>query len=271
MNRNWISPRRVCLMCYFIVLWPHVLLAENHVSVHEVATRPGVTVRVLLIKPEQPVATILLFPGGNGRISFQPDGSTSYRGFPVRKPDLFVLHGFAAAVINAPSDRVPEPAMNFFRDTAMHMEDVRRVLAFLRKETNGPIWLVGHSAGSTSAANAAITLRDSGPAGVVLVSSKNGKHDRISANLDGLNIEEITVPTLVVHHEQDECEYTLFTNAQRLMGRLKKAIKSALISFKGGGPVSGDKCGSLHYHGFPGLEQEVASRIADWIKANLKQ
>jgi len=76
---------------------------------------------------------------------------------------------------------------------------------------------------------------------------------------------------LVVHHEQDECEYTLFINAQRLMGRLKKAAKSELISFKGGGPVSGDKCGSLHYHGFPGLEQEVASRIAAWIKAHLKQ
>ena len=54
------------------------------------------------------------------------------------------------------------------------------------------------------------------------------------------------------------------------MGRLKKAAKAELISFKGGGPVGGDKCGSLHYHGFPGLEQEVASRVSDWIKDALK-
>lgn len=250
---------------------PHALHAENQVSVHDVATRPGVTVRVMVIKPERPIATILLFPGGNGRISFQPDGATTYRGFPVKNPELFVRHGFTTAVINAPSDRMPEPAMNFFRDTAAHLEDVRQVLDFLRMETNNSAWLVGHSAGSTSAANAAITMRDGDSAGAVLISSKNGKHDKFSANLDGLNIEEITVPTLVVHHEQDECDYTLYTNAQRLLRRLKKATRSELISFKGGGPVSGDKCGSLHYHGFPGLEQEVTSRIADWIKATQKQ
>ncbi len=104
-----------------------------------------------------------------------------------------------------------------------------------------------------------------------MISSENGKPDLRSGYLDTLKIEEIAVPTLVVHHEQDVCEYTLFTNARRLMGRLKKAPKSELISFKGGGPVSGDRCGSLHYHGFPGLEREVSSRIADWIKANGKQ
>ena len=87
--------------------WPHALYAENQISIHEVATRPGVTVRVLMIKPERPIATILLFPGGIGRVTFQPDGGTGYRGFPVRKPDLFAQQGFVTAVVNAPSD-VPD-------------------------------------------------------------------------------------------------------------------------------------------------------------------
>lgn len=260
---GWI--RGILLGC---ALWPQSINAQNAISIHEVATRPGVTVSVLMHSPEQPIATVLLFPGGNGRIRFQPDGSTSYRGFPVHKPELFAQRGFVTAVINVASD---VPAGHFLRITAAHADDIRHVIAFLRKETNIPLWLVGHSAGSTSVANAGISLRNEGLAGIVLISSENGKPDLRSGYLDRLNIEEIALPTLVVHHEQDECDYTLFVNARRLMGRLKKAARSELISFKGGGPVSGDKCGSLHYHGFPGLEQEVASRIADWIKVNLKQ
>lgn len=251
-------------------LWSATSRAADQISVHDIPTRPAVTVRVLVIKPDLPIATILLFPGGIGRVSFQPDGGTSYRGFPVRTPKLFVHQGFMTAVINAPSDRLPSPAMNFFREAAAHAEDVQHVIAFLRKQANVPLWLVGHSAGSTSVATAAIRLREGGPDGIVLISSKNGKYDRASANLDGLDIEEITVPALVVHHEQDECAYTLFRNTQRLMARLKKTARSELVPFKGGGPVDGDACGSLHYHGFPGIEQDVAFRIGDWIKTTLK-
>lgn len=252
------------LVVFGCMLWPCSLMADHHVAVHNVATRPGVTVPVLMIKPEKPVATILLFPGGAGRVTFQPDGSTGYRGFPLRKPELFTQLDFVTAVINAASDI---PATHFFRNTATHAEDIRHVVAFLRKQSDLPLWLVGHSAGSTSVAHAAITLKDEGIAGIVLISSENGKPDRRSGYLDPLRIEQITLPTLVVHHEQDECEYTLFANAQRLIGRLKKSAKSELIALRGGGPVSGDACGSLHYHGFPGLEQEVASRISDWIRA----
>lgn len=146
------------------------------------------------------------------------------------------------------------------------MDDVGHSLAFLRTQGPAPVWFVGHSAGATSVANAASRLRTGGPEGIVLISSKNGKHDKASANLDGVNIEDIMVPTLVVHHEEDACEYTLFRNTPQLMRRLKNSVRSELISFKGGGPVEGDSCGSSHYHGFPGIEADVASRIVDWIK-----
>lgn len=263
--------RRAGLMLMCCMPWSAALPAADQVSVHDVATRPGVTVRVLTIKPERPIATILLFPGGNGRVTFQPDGSTSYRGFPVRNPALFTQHGFMTAVINAPSDRLPSPAMYFFRDNAAHLEDVRHVIALLRRETNAPVWLAGHSAGSISVSNAALKLRDDGPDGLILISTVNGKFYKYSSTLDDIKIEDIAIPILLVHHEQDECEWTLFRNAQRLMPRLKKAVRAELVSFRGGGPVEGDPCGSLHYHGFPGIEQEVASRIANWIKTALKQ
>jgi len=255
------------LLC--CALWPIAVCAAEEIRVHDVPTRPGVTVSVLVIKPERPLATLLLFPGGTGRVSFRPDGTTTYRGFPVRNPHLFVQQGFVTAVINAPSDRLPNPAMHFFRDTAAHAEEVRQVIALLRKEANVPVWLVGHSAGGISVANSAIRLRDGGPDGIVLMSAVAGKYYRYSTSVDGLDIERITVPVLVLNHEEDECEWTQLRNARLLMERLKKAPRSELMSFKGGGPVEGDVCGSLHYHGFPGIEQEVVSRIADWIKTTL--
>lgn len=69
---------------------------------------------------------------------------------------------------------------------------------------------MGHSAGSTSVVNAAVALRGEGVAGIVLISSENGKPDRRSGYLDELKVEEITLPTLAVHHEQDECACTQY-------------------------------------------------------------
>jgi pimeloyl-ACP methyl ester carboxylesterase len=222
----------------------------------------------MTVTPDRPIATIVLIPGGAGRVTFHRDGTTSYRGFPVRAPELFARRGFLTAVVNAPSDPGLDPGKHFRRDTAEHAADVGHVLALLRKHAEVPVWLVGHSAGSTSAANAAIRLRTGGPDGIVLISSENGKPDHRSGYLDALRVDEITVPTLVVHHEDDACDYTLFRNVPRLMRRLNPAIRSEVISFTGGGPVEGNPCGSLHYHGFPGLEAAVAARIGDWIAAD---
>lgn len=252
----------------FGFFWVATAHGTDRIAIHEIPTRVGVSVPVMVITPEKPSAAILLFPGGNGRVTYHSDGSTGYRGFPVRKPGLFAQQGFLIAVMNTSSDTPPR---HFFRDSSSHTEDIHHVIAFLRKETDKPLWLVGHSAGSTSVANAAIQLRNAGITGIVLISSENGKPDLRSGYLDKLNVGEITVPTLVVHHEQDECEFTLFENAQKLMRRLNKSVKAELVAFNGGGPVSGDRCGSLHYHGFPGIEQEVAARIAGWIKATINQ
>jgi len=240
--------------------------AANEVSMHELATRPGVTVQVMLIKPEQAVGMLLIFPGGNGLVTFNRDGTTGYRGFPVKNPAIFARHGFVVAVINAPSD---QPSY-FRRDSRAHTEDVARVLEFLRQQSDQPLWLVGHSAGSTSVANVAIELRAQRPMGIVLMSSENGRSDTRSGYLDPLKIEDINLPVLVIHHRQDECPFTLFSNAQKMSQRLKSSPRTELLSFSGGGPVTGDTCGSLHYHGYPGIEEEVAARVAAWIKAQPK-
>ena len=241
-------------------------------SVQDLGTRPGVTQRFLLIKPEKPVAAVILFAGGHGGLNISGDRGFGWgRGnFLVRSRELFARHELLVAVIDAPSDRLPSPALDFFRDTAAHAEDVRHVIAALRKEANAPVWLVGTSRGTTSVANAAIRLKDASPDGIVLTSSMVGNRAGWGS-LNLMDVADIKVPTLVVHHENDGCRATLYQDAKAMFEKLAAAPKKEFVTFKGDGPPKGPPCEAHHYHGFIGIEDEVVARIADWIKANSKR
>ena len=242
-----------------------VVAAAAEISVKDLATRPGVTQRVLLIKPARPVASVILFPGGNGLIHIGSDGSPGRGGnFLVRTRNLFARAELAVAVIDAPSDRVDGPGLQYFRQSADHAADIEHVIAFLRKEVNAPLWLVGTSRGTVSVVNAAIRLGDKGPDGIVLTSTIVG-NDR--ERVPGMDIGAIKVPTLVVHHEGDQCRICLFSDVRSLMAGLK-STRPELATFSGGGPPRGNPCEARHYHGFIGIEDDVVKRIADWIKAH---
>jgi pimeloyl-ACP methyl ester carboxylesterase len=247
-----------------LALLPAAALASE-VSVKDIPTRAGVTQRVLLIKPEKPVASVVLFAGGNGLVAIGADGRPGRGGnFLVRSREHFAREQLLVAVVDAPSDRIDGPALDFFRQSAEHAHDIAQVIALLRQEAKVPVWLVGTSRGTTSVANVAIRLRENGPDGVVFTASMVGA-DR--ERLPAMAIETIRVPVLVVHHEEDQCKYCLYSDVPGLMTGLKGAPKLELIAFKGGGPVRGDPCLAFHYHGFVGIEEQVVRRIADWIKA----
>ncbi len=242
-----------------------ILAPAAEISVKDITTRPGVTQRVLLIKPEHPVASVILFAGGNGLVHIGPDGSLGRGGnFLVRTRDLFAREGLVVAVIDAPSDRVEGPGLQYFRQSADHALDIEHVIAFLRKEVNAPLWLVGTSRGTVSVTNAAIRLAGKGPDGIVLTSTVIGPdRERVPA----MDLGAIKVPVLVVHHEGDQSRVCLFSDIKSLMAGLK-STRPELVSFSGGGPPRGNPCEARHYHGFIGIEDDVVKHIADWIKAH---
>lgn len=51
------------------------------------------------------------------------------------------------------------------------------------------------------------------------------------------------------------------------MRSLTQAPKKELIAFVGGDPSVLDPCEATSYHGFLGLDAEVVTTIASWIKA----
>lgn len=249
-----------------LALHPGPAPAEE-MRVEPLASRPGVTLPVLVLRADRPVASVILFAGGDGKLGgFRPDGTPARGGnFLVRSRAVFLEQGLTVAVVDVPSDRLEGRGLIGFRQSPQHMQDIAAVMRHLRQLTPVPVWLVGTSLGSVSAAAAAIQIREDGPQGIVLTSSV--VNPGFQGNLPSLRLGEIRVPTLVVHHELDECKESLFKDVPPLIAGLRAAPRKELIAVRGGGPPKGDPCEPWGYHGYPGLESRVVISIADWIKA----
>lgn len=245
-----------------------IALGQNAERVVDIPTRPNVTQRFLYLSPENPKAAVILFAGGHGGLQITQEGSLGWGkgNFLVRTRRQFVERGLAVAVIDAPSDRQSSPFLGDFRQKDEHVADVKAVIAWLKKQNNGPVWLVGTSRGTESAAfiAAQIGSKGGGPDGLVLTST-------ILSNKKGrpvpeMPLESIVVPVLVVHHERDGCRLCSYAEIPRLMNKLSAVPRKELLTFKGG-ENRGDPCEAFAYHGYNGLEKEVVGKIAEWIQA----
>ena len=238
-------------------------------EVRTLATRAGVTDAFFLITPDAPpVASVVLFSGGEGVVGVGRLKNPEWgRGnFLVRNRRTFAGHGILVAVVEVPSDHKTGYGYGAFRASREHAQDIAAVIAALRREASVPVWVVGTSMGTVSAANAAARLREGGPDGLVLTSSVTRKSRVVGVTLSDVDLDEIRVPTLVVHHENDACVVTPIADAWTLPRRLKRAPKKEVVAFRGGSPV-GDPCEGYAHHGYFGIDDEVVKAIADWIKA----
>lgn len=252
-----------CLWLALLVLAPAVHADATRAI--DIPTRPGVTQRFALIAPEKPKATVILFTGGDGWINIQPDGSIKRQGnFLVRSRQLFADQGLMVAVLDAPSDRQSAPYLSGYRQKPEHVADVKAVIAWLKQRANVPVWLVGTSRGTQSAAYVATKLAggDGGPDGIVLTSTI--LTDPRSPAVPEMELSRLQIPVLVVHHKRDGCKHCQFSDMSRLMDKLAPLARKELFAFDGG-ISEGDPCEARAFHGFNGIESDVVARIAGWV------
>jgi len=231
-------------------------------------TRPGVKQGFLLLQPDaKPVAAVILFAGGHGNL--QLDGRSLGWGqsnFLVRSRDLFAGHDFLVATIDAPSDRKGSDGMlGGFRASAEHAADIDAVIAYLRKQTDVPVWLVGTSRGTESATSVAIHAKHP-VAGVVLTSSMSEPNSNGTA-VTQMALDRLRMPVLLVAHRDDGCHHTPAEGAERIKQGLTAAPKVEVRYFTGGDRPRSKPCEAKSAHGFLGIEKEVVDAIAGFIKA----
>lgn len=243
-------------------------LAQVHAQeIVTLPTREGVSQSYLLLQPgnKSPHAVAVLFPGGGGNIRLRLENGAIRFGpnnFLARSRELFVRHGVAAAVIDAPSDQ--QSGMNDdFRSETAHRSDIQAVLVDLGKRFPArPIFLVGTSRGTVSAAYLGQALGSS-IAGVVLTAAvylPSGRRSaRGGAGLSGFDFASIKTPPLLAHHQDDGCSTTPYHAAQRLADRYP------LISVKGGEQARSAPCEALSEHGFLGREAETVEAMVNWM------
>lgn len=239
-------------------------LAQDALVV-DLPTRPGVTQRFLYVPAAEPKAAAILFAGGDGGLRIDASGKFGWGGgnFLVRTRKMFADRGVSVAVIDAPSDRQAPPWLSGFRQSPAHATDVRAVVAWLKAETKLPVWLVGTSAGTFSAA--ATALANVGADGLVLTSTIvfSARGDRTVASMP---LERLTMPVLVVHHRDDACVSTPDALVPDMFAKLSGASRSKLVTFDGG-KAEGDPCEAFAHHGYNGIEGRVVGAIVEFMLA----
>src|SRR5262245_4722038 len=285
--RNWCL-RTLSLVTAFVSLSSEGLLAQpggepvaaGCGQVVAVETHGRTTTRFALTQSgtaaQGAPAALVLLVGGGGHLNLDGNGCprTLKGNFLVRSRGLFNGAGFATALVDAPSDHPGEDGLKGFRIAPQHADDLGKVIADLRKRTSLPVWLVGTSRGTLSAANAAVRLAGSvAPDGVVLTSAitaggKGGHRPWVAQTVFDLGLEAIKAPLLVVGHAADACIRTPAALMADVAARASSTRKQ--VATVTGGPrstASGlDACEPRTPHGFLGQEPAVVAGIARFVR-----
>jgi predicted esterase len=245
-----------------------LILATAQASLVTLDSRPGVTQQILVEQPDNPKANLILFAGGKGKIKLNNGKYKNNKNFLVRSRQLFIDRGFTTILIDAPSDKQGKLGMlKGFRNSQKHVQDIEAVIEYIRTSNNKPIWLVGTSRGTESAAYAAIHLNDMID-GVVLTSSIS-RTDKKGTSVTDLALDKITVPVLAIHHKRDKCKATIPKVIKSIKSKAYNSFKVETKLFSGGDePISKNPCQARTYHGYLGIEEDVVSFMYNFISEN---
>ncbi|HIM95465.1 MAG TPA: alpha/beta hydrolase [Gammaproteobacteria bacterium] len=250
------------------LLFSVALSSNTLANIVTLDTRTDVTQQILIEQPDNLKANLILFAGGKGKIKLDNGDYESNDNFLVRSRQLFLDKGFTTILIDAPSDRQDRTGMlKGFRNSQEHVKDIEVVIDYIRTINSKPIWLIGTSRGTESAAYAAVHLNNK-INGVVLTSSIS-KTNKKGTSVTDLALDRITVPILAVHHKDDKCKTTKPKVVKAIKNKSYNSSSVRIKMFSGGDePINKNPCKAKTYHGFLGIESEVVKSITEFINEN---
>ena len=190
----------------------------------------------LLNKPASAQVGLILIPGGDGVMNIKADGtfSSGKNNQLVRTRQAYLAHGIATLTIDVDVD-VPS-AVNYMRKVA-------------------PVVVVaGTSRGSLRVPNSLPAK----PNAIVLTAAM------LNDVRSSVGSSSALPPTLLVHHRKDACRVTL---PQAVEPFKTWAGNKVQVVWLQGGISAGNDCGAQAYHGFNGLDGQVVSAIAQFVKS----
>ena len=203
---------------------------------------------------------VLLLPGSPGIMKIQAADAFGMTGnFLIRSRHAWLDRETLVVSVDAPSDEWS----NFsgqFRATERYAQDIQGLIHTLRQQYGPlPLTLVGTSEGSVSAYYAAKAIGE--PQTKVIFSASLFQGIRNSHGLNTLNFDDFKFPTLWVHHADDPCRVTPYSQAQQHAGK----TRSPLITVRSSSAGRGEACKAFTQHGFVGMEAETVRAMKLWV------
>jgi pimeloyl-ACP methyl ester carboxylesterase len=146
--------------------------------------------------------------------------------------------------------------------------DIAAAVAALRGPEKLPVWLVGTSMGTVSAAAAAVSL-GAGIDGLVLTSSitrpiRNGPNWLPEpGGIRDFALAQVGVPVFMLGHAGDGCWSTPPGDIPDLVRRFTGSRRAASRIVDGGLPAESEPCEALSAHGYFGIERHAVDAIVD--------
>ena len=196
--------------------------------------------RAVLIKPNAPRASVILLPGGDGRIAAGDHGDINgLKGNQlVRTRQAYAARGLAVLVVdaNTPLD-----------GAVQYMAAIKR-----------PVTVIGTSRGTIRAAQG--IAGGARPDALVLTSGLLSAESGSGQNVMSILGSPASLPrTLVIHHRQDSCRLTLPAGVEPFVKWSAGRARAVWVS---GGINEGDPCEARAYHGFNGLDGQIVGIAA---------
>jgi dienelactone hydrolase len=257
------------------ILLAGVAIAAPAAALEVVVNIPtrGNMMPVLVDAPDNAKAAVVLLAGGAGRLDITPAGRIGSLGGNqlVRTRSAYARAGFIAATPDLPGDfkRPDGGVRDAYRWSPEHAADLGALVEYLRHQAPR-VYLVGTSRAALSVANAAARLSGAQkPDAIVITSGMLMQTDPRQPSVQRMvKPESITMPVLLVAHENDACIYTPASATPQFKSLLTRAPRVDIVMLKGGeADKKGEECEAAGHHGFAGLDQVVVDTIAGWLKA----
>ena len=265
----------MCLLSSLVVITVASPVKAETSTLVSIQTTRGVKQSFILIKPEKPVAAVILFAGGHGALGLQDSAAMRWGAlnFLVRTRQKFAAANLIVVVMDAPADQ-QQGMTAVFRISREHADDISSVARYIKGQASVPVWLIGTSMGTFSAAGGAIGAK--GVDGLILTSTitRSKPEWKIATShasgVASMALTRVNVPTLVMSHRKDGCDITPAADAPKLVSRLTAAKPVEVILLDGGAPPKSDPCQAQSEHGFFGIENEAVGKMVSFVKAHSK-
>jgi hypothetical protein len=215
-------------------------------------------------------ASVVLMTGGNGMLGLDATGTIidSTGNFLIRSANLFLSNGLNVMMADvAPAH--PAGISNASRLSATHAAELQGFINAAFNRWGKPVWVVGTSDGSISTVTAGgFRPALAGLRGVVITSpvTQLALADQPTFSLYA---SRITLPALVVWHQDDHCSVSPPAGSAALFAAIPSTDKASR-TFEHGHSVATDPCGAFSEHGYAGLEEEVVEKIAEFIRRSVE-